>query len=92
MPEANPLVDAAKAGSPDAIKDAQRNAQSKEYNMSLHFVITETANNKAFFDSGELTWTGVPYGIVVATEKLLVGLLEKFTDLGAVVATGEPPK
>lgn len=91
MPTANPLIDAAKQGSPDALKDAQRNAFSKQYNMVLNFTITETDGDKPFFSSGDLTWSGVPYGIVVATEKLLVELLDKFTNLGGAVATGGTP-
>lgn len=73
-----------------ALEQAQRNALGKQYNMSIRMVVTETSGNKPFFDSGDVTWSGVPYPIVVITEKALVALLEQFTDLGASVGTGEP--
>src|SRR5262245_49606407 len=87
----NILIQAAEQGSGDALKDAQRNALGKQYNMHLQFTVVETQNNKPFFNSGPVERSGVPYPIVVATEKLLVDLLAKFVELGAAVAQGERP-
>lgn len=71
-------------------KDLQKNALSKQYNLKVALVITETNNDKKYFDGG-IDYTGVPYAFVVAVEAELVKLQEKLIGLGGEIATGGEP-
>lgn len=73
-----------------SIKDLTRNAYSKQYNMSLRLKITED-NGEDFFDSGDMTWAGVPYASVVIMEAALVSLLAQWVEAGKAIATGAVP-
>src|SRR5262245_28571484 len=75
----------------EVLKLLQRNANNKQYNMTLQFTVTEANGEKPFFDSGELKWSGVTYGVVVTTEFLLLKLLGDFNELGQAIAIGKPP-
>ena len=87
----NFVADALAAGGVP-IEAAQANAQRKQYDMVISMKITETGTSKSFYDASS-NWTAVPYGVVVVTQKALVELLGKFTDLGAAIASGSttPP-
>jgi len=87
MAQANEMASALAASEKVSIEDLQRNATSKQYNMVITFKVTEANGDKPFYDA-ESHWSGVQYAIVVQTEALMVELLGKFQQLGAVIATG----
>lgn len=94
MPQLSPTTAQMLSGTGSDIKDMQRNALGKRYNVKLQLVITEANGNNNFFDSGLMTWHDCPYQFAVLMEKALVELLEKLTTAGIEIATGgeaEPP-
>jgi len=85
---ANPF--AAVAGDGEAVKQAQKNATNKQYDMKVVVTINETANpGKKYFDGG-IDYSGVPYAFVVAVEQILVETQQKLVELGKAIATGTP--
>ena len=87
-PELSPLTQQLLAGTGQDIKDMQRNALTKQYDVSLRLTVVEADGKKAFYDSGNMTWNGTPYPFVVAIETALVDLLQKLTVAGAEITTG----
>src|SRR5262245_41177233 len=71
----------------DALKQAQKTALTKQYDMELIFTVRETQGSKKYYDATSV-WTGVPYPVVNVTEQMLLDLLGKFAALGAAVASG----
>jgi len=83
---ANPFIAAMKSDG-TKLEDAQKNALSKQYDVSISMKITESGSNKAFFAGGG-DYTGLPYPMVVALEQSLVLLQQQLVELGAVISTG----
>lgn len=76
------------AGTGMDIKDMQRNALSKQYDLKLTLTINESANPGKPFFSCPLDYSGVPYPFVVVIEDAMVQLLDKLVQLGKEIATG----
>jgi len=87
MVPANDMVQVLAASEKVSIDDLQKNATSKQYNMVITFKVTEANGDKPFYDANS-NWSGVQYAIVIATEQLMIELLQKFQQLGATIATG----
>jgi len=74
----------------EALKVLQKNALSKQYDMSVVVKIVETGSGKAYFDN-TFAYTGVPYPGIVMIEAALVNLVNELTQVGKAIATGKPP-
>lgn len=74
----------------DMLKEMQKNALSKQYNLTLSLKVEEANGGKKYFDC-PLEYSGVPYPFVVLIEAKMVELLQELVQLGKTIATGEPP-